>query len=434
MLAQRDGGAELDRATGVAPILERDAGFIVATGIECSAPRIANGVRMDELRKTAHWDRYAEDVGLVASFGIAYLRYGIPFHVVDHDPAARDWAWTDAALDAVRRAGIEPIVDLMHFGVPDDLSGLGDPRLPDRFAAYADAFARRYPWVRYYTPVNEPLVGAVYSGSMGRWNERGRSDRALAAAIDVSAACHALGMAAIRQVRGDAIFVASDACESYVADGPEAEAQAAFLSERRFIGWELAFGRAPSPSVSVWLECHGVSDARRAWLEGIGSDEGVIVGLDYYRGNEWRVLGDGRIVPRRRRRGFARLAREYHDRLGLPYMLSETNIEGPLTARWLAEVWDDALALREEGQPIRGVCWYGFIDHVDWDSALTRDRGVVNHCGLVGLDRRIHPWGEAYRRLALEARAGRFAPLGSTTSRRYRREDSALGDEPEVAA
>jgi hypothetical protein len=177
-----------------------------------------------------------------------------------------------------------------------------------------------------------------------------------------------------------------------------------------------------------------MDDARRTWLERIGSDAGAIVGLDYYRGNEWRVLRDGRTLPARRRRGFARLARDYHDRLRLPYLLSETNIEGPLTARWLAEVWDDVLALKDEDQPIRGVCWYGFIDHVDWDSALTRDRGIVNHCGLVGLDRRVHPWGEAYRRLALEARAGRFAPLGSTTSRRYRREERAVATQPEVAA
>jgi hypothetical protein len=433
MLPQRTEDPELNRADAPS-ILELDGGFIVATGIECSAPRIDGGARLDELRKTGHWERYAEDIGLVASFGITYLRYGIPFHVVDHDPAARDWAWTDAALLAVRRAGIEPIVDLMHFGVPDDLSGLGDPRLPDRFAAYADAFARRYPWVRYYTPVNEPLVGAVYSGALGRWNERGRSERGLVAAIDAAAACQALGMAVVRQRRHDAVFVASDACESYVAEDPEAEPLAAFLNERRFVGWELAYGRAPAPEVSAWLERNGMDEARRAWLERIGSDAGAIVGLDYYRGNEWRVLRDGRALPARRRRGFARLAREYHDRLRLPYLLSETNIEGPLTARWLAEVWDDALALKDEAQPIRGVCWYGFIDHVDWDSALTRDRGVVNHCGLVGLDRRVHPWGEAYRRLALEARAGRLAPLGSTTSRRYRREERALATEPEVAA
>src|SRR5918998_2736072 len=69
-----------------APSLELDRGFVVASGIECSAPLIAGGVRQDELRKTGHWDRYREDLELVASFGIRYLRYGVPFHVVAREP------------------------------------------------------------------------------------------------------------------------------------------------------------------------------------------------------------------------------------------------------------------------------------------------------------------------------------------------------------
>lgn len=407
---------------------------MVATGIECSAPRVGAGVRLDELRKTGHWERTDEDIALVADFGIRHLRYGIPFHVVDHDPGSRDWAWTDAAMDSLRRHGIEPIVDLLHFGVPDDLWGVGDPSLPDRFARYADAFARRYPWVRYYTPVNEPLVCAVFSGALGMWNEQGRSDDALVAAIDALSASQAVGMEAIRQVRPDALFIGSDACETYSAAEPDAEPLAAFLNERRFVAWELAYGRSPSPTVRGWLGRHGMTDARLAWFEETGSDQGCIVGLDYYRGNEWRVRADGRTGPARRRRGFARLAREYHDRLSLPFMLSETNIEGPMTGRWLAEIWDDALRLREDGLPIRGVCWYGFVDHVDWDTALTRDRGRVNHCGLVGLDRRPHPWGLTYRGLARGVAEGRYDRLGSATSRRYTREDAAPATTPEVAA
>lgn len=435
MLPQRQRSIRLNRPKGPSDVLEIEDGFVVATGIECSAPRIAGGVRLDELRKTGHWDRFDEDIALVAEFGIRHLRYGIPFHVVDHDPTARDWAWTDAAMAGLRRHGVEPIVDLLHFGVPDDVWGMGDLSLPDRFARYADAFARRYPWVRYYTPVNEPLVCAIFSGGLGMWNERRRDDASLVAAIDALSASQALGMEAIRQHRSDAVFIGSDACEAYAADEPAAEPLAAFLNERRFVAWELAYGRAPSPAVVAWLGRHGMTDARLAWFEAIGSDQGCIVGLDYYRGNEWRVRADGRTGPVRRRRGLARLARDYHERLNLPFMLSETNIEGPMSARWLAEVWDDALRLRDEGLPIRGVCWYGFVDHVDWDSALTRDRGRVNHCGLVGLDRRVHPWGETYRSLAMAAADGRFDRLGSATSRRYRREDAVTpSDEPGVAA
>ena len=97
-----------------APPLELDEGFVVATGFECSAPVVA-GARMDELVKTGHWQRYAEDFQLAHSLGIRYARLAVPFHVVavTDNPSDFDWRWTDNALSAARdaryRANARPI-------------------------------------------------------------------------------------------------------------------------------------------------------------------------------------------------------------------------------------------------------------------------------------------------------------------------------------
>ncbi len=267
--------------TRATPSLELDHGFVVASGIECSAPLIAGGIRQDELIKTGHWDRYAEDLALVAAFGVRYLRYGIPFHVVARDPQRLDWAWTDRALGALRDAGIEPIADLVHFGLPDDLTGFGDPRLPGRFVDYAAAFAERYPWVRWYTPVNEPLISATFSAQLGWWNERARDDRSFVAAIDRVSTCAAAGMAAIRERRPDAVFIQSDACETWQPTGAAALEQAAFLQERRFVTWDLSSGGRRAPSVVDWLVAKGLDESRLDWFEANGSAEGCIVGHDY---------------------------------------------------------------------------------------------------------------------------------------------------------
>jgi hypothetical protein len=153
-------------------------------------------------------------------------------------------------------------------------------------------------------------------------------------------------------------------------------------------------------------------DRRRVdWFMKHGSSEGCIVGHDYYAGNEWTVGADLKNRQTEHRRGYASLAREYFDRYRLPFMLSETNFEGADAPDWLAEVWNDSLTLREEGMPIRGFCWYGFIDHVDWDSSLTRNVDRTNACGLVDLTRRPHAVGEQYRMLALAAQEGRYARL-----------------------
>jgi hypothetical protein len=401
--------------------LELERGFVVATGFECSAPIARGGVRMDEIAKTFHRERYAEDFALAAGFGIRFVRFGLPFHEIAHSdqPSSYDWSWTDAAMQALRDAGLEPILDLLHFNLPDDVGGVTDRRLVDRFERFVVEVVARYPWVRYYTPVNEPFVFAMLSTQGGLWYERTRTDAALVAAIDNLATCAVRGMEIISHARPDAIFVQSDACEGYQPDTPAAQPLADFLNQRRFVGFELTYGRAPDVRVVDWLQASGMSSDRLDWFMAHGSDVGCIVGHDYYRGNEWLVMGDGRT--RRvghRRRGYLALAREYHARLGMPFMLSETNTAGRLAPAWLAETWADALTMREEGLPIRGFCWYGFVDHVDWDSALTIDRGKVNTCGLVGLDRRPHRVGVLYRDIARAAQEGRFIRIQPRQRRR----------------
>ena len=397
--------------TAEPPALELDRGFVVGSGIECSAPVIAGGHRQDELRKTGHWTRVEEDLALVASFGIRYLRYGVPFHVVDADPGRYDWAWTDRALATLRDAGLEPIADLLHFGIPDDLKGIGDPQLPGRYLAYATAFADRYPWVRYYTPVNEPQVTATLSANHGWWNERATDGRSWIRAIDNVATCAALAMNAIRARRPDAVFLQSDACESFLPADAAALDAANFLFERHFVGWDLAYGRRPIAPVVAWLVKNGMSPARLDWFEAHGSSEGCIVGHDYYPGNEWLVTADGRQKKIAPQRGYAAVAREHWVHHQLPFMLAETNWEGAQAPAWLAQTWNDALQLRLEGLPIRGYIWYGFVDHVDWDTALREPNNRPNACGLVDLERQPHPVGEQYRALATSALSGEFRPL-----------------------
>src|SRR4029079_7024472 len=167
--------------------------FVVATGIEWSAPLIAGGLRRDELLLTGHHDRVEEDLDLVVGLGITHLRYGVPFHVVAADPDALDWAWTDRAMAAIRERPIAPIARLLHFGVPDDLWGIGDPRLIQRYRTFVHAFVERYPWVRWYTPVNEPCITAQHSAKLGWWNERRASGPAFVRALLNVSACAVIG-------------------------------------------------------------------------------------------------------------------------------------------------------------------------------------------------------------------------------------------------
>jgi beta-glucosidase/6-phospho-beta-glucosidase/beta-galactosidase len=395
--------------------------FIVATGMECSAPVIAGGSRRDELRLTGHWDRIEEDLDLVVGLGITHLRYGIPFHVVAPDPDDLDWAWTDRAMAAIRERPIEPIVDLVHFGVPDDLTGFGDPRLPARFVAYATAFVERYPWVRWYTPVNEPLITALGSAKRGWWNERQADDRSFVRALDNVATCAVAGMRVVRERRPDAIFLQSEACEAFApADPADAidVAGADHLNRLRFIAFDLTYGRPVEPAMAAWLDANGFGRDRSDWFEANGSDAGAIVGLDYYPGNE-RLVDAANELPAPERRGFGVVAREYQERYGLPIMLAETNTTDDKAVAWFTELWNDTVRLFDAGVPIVGFCWYSLTDQVDWDTCLREPNDHVNPLGLVDLDRRRRtlagPYEEVARAVLRDGRPSGFEPpVGAT--------------------
>jgi beta-glucosidase len=78
--------AHLDRLTAPGT-------FVWATGIEdtfITAPWPATGRALDEYELTGHYERWQDDLALLASLGIRTARYGIPWHRVNPSPTAWD--------------------------------------------------------------------------------------------------------------------------------------------------------------------------------------------------------------------------------------------------------------------------------------------------------------------------------------------------------
>src|SRR5438046_2746832 len=102
---------------------ERVWDFAFATGIECSNPSVAdpNGgrLRRDLLEECGHYRYWREDLALVKELGTPCLRYGLPIHRVYLGPDRYDWSFVDEAMAQIKRLGITPILDLLHFGLPD---------------------------------------------------------------------------------------------------------------------------------------------------------------------------------------------------------------------------------------------------------------------------------------------------------------------------
>lgn len=247
--------------------LATGGGFLFATGIECSNPTIAHGrIRRDLLEECGHYARWREDLALVRELGLRFLRYGLPYHLVHRGPGQYDWEFADLAMAEMQRLGIIPILDLMHFGAPDWLGNFQNPELPGHFAAYARAVARRYPWVRHHTPVNEMYVTARISAKDGLWNEQLRTDQGFVTALKHVVAANILASHAIAEVRPDAIIIPSESAEFVHEGRTTASAKTAAFNAHRFMSLDLLYARPFDAETRAFAFDNGLTAAEYAWF------------------------------------------------------------------------------------------------------------------------------------------------------------------------
>jgi beta-glucosidase/6-phospho-beta-glucosidase/beta-galactosidase len=386
-----------------------DPRFMFATGIENSQPTIQGGrVRVDELAKCGHYRHWRTDFALVRQLGIRFLRYGPPLYRTWLGDGRFDWEFADLAFTELHRLDIIPIVDLCHFGVPDWIGNFQNPDFPRLFAAYAAAFAQRYPWVQLYTPVNEMYICARFSALYGWWNEQLASDAAFVTALKHIVLANVLAMEAILELRPDAIFVQSESSEYFHAENPAAIGPAELMNAKRFLSLDLNYGRRVDSEMYEYLMDNGMTRDEYHSFMGRSLKQHCIMGSDYYVTNEHRVCSDGRTRASGEVFGYAVIARQYHDRYRLPVMHTETNlVQGPAgtaAVAWLWKEWANVLRVRNDGVPVLGFTWYSLTDQVDWDSALREDNGHVNELGLFDLDRRLRPVGKAFCQLIADWR------------------------------
>ena len=377
--------------------------FLFCTGIEGSYPTILlpDGTehRMDEMEKTRHYECWKEDFELVTEIGVDALRYGPPLHRTHLGPGKYDWEFTDQTFAALERMDVIPIADLCHFGVPDWIGNFQNPDWPRYFAEYAKAFAKRFPWVRFYTPVNEIYVCARASAEEGKWNERLSSDQAFVTALKHLCMANILAMQAIVEVRPDAVFVQSESSEYYHPSEPRSIPLANFLNEKRFLSLDLLYGYPLNATMYEYLRDSGMTREEYHWFQENQVQAWCIMGNDYYETNEHLVHPDGRRTHSGEVFGYYVITHQYFDRYRVPVMHTETNIREPDSVGWLWKEWANVHRIKQDGVPIVGFTWYSLIDQVDWISMLTKNEGYVDRLGLYGIDRKIQPVGVAYKKL-----------------------------------
>jgi beta-glucosidase/6-phospho-beta-glucosidase/beta-galactosidase len=377
--------------------------FMFATGIENSYPTIqlpdGSIKRVDEMEKCCHYKNWEKDFELTKEQGIEFLRYGPPYYKTHTGPGTYDWDFTDATFNRLKELDITPIVDLLHFGVPDWMGNFQNPEFPELFAEYAGAFAERFPDLQLYTPINEIFITALFSAQYGWWNERLTSDRAFVTALKHLCKANVMAMHAILKVRPDAIFIQSESSEYFHPMRPEVQKQANFLNRKRFLALDLTYGYPISVQMYEYMLQNGMTSGEYYWFEQNQVKARCIMGNDYYATNEHLVLPNGTTEGSGDVFGYYVITHQYYNRYRLPIMHTETNMKMPDSVNWLYRQWANLHRLKQDGVPIVGFTWYSLTHQVDWDTALREDNGRIHEVGLYDLERNITPVGKAYKRL-----------------------------------
>ena len=366
-------------------------------GIECTVARIGNTFR-DQSRETGHRDR-PEDLDRIAALGIRTLRYPVLLETVSpRHPEQQDWRWHDERLGRLQALGIDVIAGLVHHGSGPRYTSLVDDDFPRLVAAHAQAVARRYPWISLYTPVNEPLTTARFSGLYGHWYPHGKDGRVFLRTLVIQCRAIVMAMQAIRRVNPAAMLVQTEDLGKTFSTAP-VQYQADHENERRWLSFDLLCGRVDRhhPWHETFL-AHGVTASELAFFLDSPCVPDVM-GINHYLTSERfldhraamypgfnqnladvhgyvdleavRVdLAPGQTGPE------ARL-REAWERYRLPMAVTEAHhgCSRDEQLRWLLEVWNAAKRLRGDGVDIRAVTVWSLLGAVDWNSLLVEEKG-----------------------------------------------------------
>ncbi len=345
------------------------------------------GHGVDVAETTLHDQRWRADLELVIGSGVQNLRYPLLWHRIEPAPGCYDWSATDAVLEFLRERGAQPIVDLVHHtSYPEWLTdGFRDRRFGLAYVAFAEAVATRYPWLSGYTLFNEPLATLFLAGHEALWPpyDRGLDGFArlllnVLPAISEASRCWS-------DLMPSAEHVWVDTCEYHAGTPGGPSEHAGMANDRRHVVLDLALGSRLDPARPF------LGALLRAGAEPLLDLLPVrvdVVGLDYYCHSEWWYDERRGSAPSPYPIGFAAVAQQYADRYDRPVLLAETNLRGLPSDRasWLRYMLEQYEIAVRRGVPLRGFCWFPFLDSCDWDSLLARPAGRVDPVGVMSLE------------------------------------------------
>lgn len=365
-------------------------------GLECTINRVGNSFR-DQLQYTGHYTRN-DDINRIALLGFKKIRYPILWEAHQKITIKEkiNWKRTKGQLDKLKANNIIPIAGLVHHGSGPAFTNLMDDSFAQQLSMYATKVATQFPWLEYYTPVNEPLTTARFSGLYGHWFPHHKNSLSFAKIFLNQLKGIVLSMKAIRKINANAKLVQTeDLAKTHST--PALQYQATFENERRWLTYDMLCGKVNDQHffwnyfISLGIE----PVALQFFLDNTCVPD--VAGFNYYvtserflddkihlyphcdcGGNGQHLYADIAAVRAVKPAGLKSLLKEAWQRYHLPLALTEVHINCTREEqlRWFKEAWDISCNLNKEGVNIKAITAWSLLGAFDWNSLLTREEKI----------------------------------------------------------
>jgi dTDP-4-dehydrorhamnose reductase len=365
-------------------------------GIECTINRVDQQY-FDQLLYTGHYNRPG-DLAQIAELGIKKIRYPVLWE--KHQPVENspiDWSWTRVQLEELRSRNIDVIAGLVHHGSGPSFTQLNDARFPELLAKYAGEVAEQFPWIEHYTPVNEPLTTARFSGLYGMWYPHHKNARSFMQMLLNELKGVVLSMQAIRKVNPNAKLVQTeDLGKTYST--PALAYQARFENERRWLTFDILCGRF-NPQHKLWKYFTRLAIPKEDFYFFLDNPcVPDIFGFNHYLTSERFLDEKSYLYPQHTHGGNGRdryadveavrvhidqptgiehLMREAWERYHEPIAVTEVHLHchREEQLRWFKQVWEASGKLVSEGVDIRAITSWALLGSYGWNRLLTEPGG-----------------------------------------------------------
>ncbi|MGZ8538579.1 MAG: family 1 glycosylhydrolase, partial [Flavisolibacter sp.] len=365
-------------------------------GLGCTINRVNNNF-FDQFAYSGHYEREA-DIDSIAALGIKKLRYPVLWE--KHQPAIDtliDWTWTEKRLNKIRGHNIDVIAGLVHHGSGPSFTQLADRNFPNLLAAYAKQVAEKFPWIEYYTPINEPLTTARFSGLYGLWYPHQKNTKSFMQMLLNELKGTVLAMQEIRKINPNAKLVQTEDLGKTYSTKP-LNYQAKFENERRWLTFDILCGRFDK-NHKLWKYFTKFSIPREDFQFFLDNPcPPDIFGFNYYLTSERFLDHRTQLYPSHTQGGNNRhryvdveavrveldeetgievLLREAWQRYKKPIAITEVHLHCTREEqlRWFKQVWESANRLKAEGMDLRAVTSWAILGSFGWNKLLTSAGG-----------------------------------------------------------